>query len=130
MAYTGPREGTTGQSTTVTVGVGGVVRTVEARLLPDFDNDPDRTWPRRAMIDGVVATIGRGGARYPATLVLDRADPADPVARSRRTTVDAAGRTWAYHFGTIIRNRQATIGAWADLAPVTNASNQTRQAAR
>lgn len=73
-----------------------------------------------------VARIGLGAARYPTNLILFPVREGHPHHRGNEITTDTEGRKWQYHLGTCVRNRQATIVGWADVAGVTNYADQTR----
>jgi hypothetical protein len=113
---------------TVTIKLRGpfdVPRTVQADTITwqgeDKANDPDR-----AFVHGVVGTIGRGVARYPTTLLLNRVRDGDrPRPRTTKVT-DTDGRKWDFHLGTVIRNRQAMIVGWSDEVGITNYNDQER----
>lgn len=75
-----------------------------------------------------VSTIGRGGARYPASLDLWAVDDDHPAYRNNTVVTASDGTRWQYHLGTVTRNRQAQIVGWADTAGVTNEHDQTRTA--
>jgi hypothetical protein len=111
---------------TVALRLFGEIRTVE--IDPSISHSPEHpglAW--RATVLGFVATVGRGSARYPTALLLDRYR--EGINRPRRgttTVTDSVGRVWTFHLGTCVRNRQARIIGWADTAGVTNYANQTR----
>lgn len=102
----------------VTITVGGETRTVTMNLAASYGG----------VVGGVVAQIGRGWARYPAHVQLHRVEPGAPTPRGATRVTDSGGREWSYHLGTVVRNRQARIVAWADVAPATNDADQTRRA--
>lgn len=110
------------ETTTVTVTVGRETRTVEARAFSTLDA------AHSIFVDGVVASIGAGTARYPDMLRLARLQSGQATPQGATRVVDAEGREWSYHLATCIRNRQARIVGWADVLPVTNSHDQTRSA--
>lgn len=81
-----------------------------------------------AWVAGLVARIGNGRANYPATLTLWEVTDERPAREGQRTVTADDGSVWKFHLGTCIRNRQARIIGWADVAGVTNAHDQTRAA--
>jgi hypothetical protein len=118
----------TTESTTVkvTIELLGETREVEAEGYVSHHGDDRQGTIWRAPVPGLVATIGRGSARYPSTLLLDRLYDGDRNRPGTHKVTDTEGRTWTYHLGTCVRNRQAWITGWADVAGVTNAVDQTR----
>ena len=113
------------QAFNVTITVAGQTRTVRAEPFPNQEDDTD-TQPWRAVIPGFVAVIGRGAARYPAFILLDRWRGGDRPRPGTTTVTDEHGRQWTYHLQTCVRNRQAQITGWADTAGITNYYDQTR----
>jgi hypothetical protein len=102
--------------TTIEITIGHETRAI------DISDTPARTLTTgRIYLDGLtVATIGQGTARYPACLMLWTGDRA-----SNRVT-DSDGNHWSYNLTDTIRNRQARIVAWADVAPATNYNTQEK----
>lgn len=107
---------------TATIKVGGVAREVEVHAWGRGDS----TEPEVAVLHSVVGTIGRGAARYPTSLTLWRVEDGKRPHPGNEVTTDDAGRVWQYHYGTCIRNRQARIVGWADVAGITNTQDQAR----
>jgi len=110
----------TEQTTTVEITIAGDTRTVESHTYASLDET------HAIHVNGVVATIGRGTARYPDTLTLHRLRAGDRPRPGTTKVTDSEGREWTYHTQTCVRNRQARIVGWADAAGVTNAVDQTR----
>lgn len=107
--------------TRVTVTVGGVSRDVTAYSYAPL------AATHALHVDGVVAIIGRGTARYPAEIMLYRVEGSG-VHRGNATTADSVtGALWQYNLRTAVRNRQARIVAFADVAAPTNDADQTRR---
>lgn len=110
----------TKNTTMVTITVDGVTREVEASTYAPLDET------HSIHVYGVVAVIGRGRARYPSTVNLHRLRDEDPRRPGTTTVTDSEGRKWTYHLGTVVRNRQASVVAWQDVAPATNVSDNSR----
>ena len=100
-------------------------RTVQAETITwqgeDKAYDPDR-----AFVHGVVGIIGRGVARSPTTLILNRVREGDKPRQRTTKVTDTEGRNWDFHLGTCIRNRQALIVGWTDEVGMTNHNDQER----
>jgi hypothetical protein len=109
------------QRITVTITVGRETRTVQARTFSNLEEAN-----RVSVVDQVVATIGAGVARYPEFLYLSRLREGDRQRPGTTKVTDTDGRTWTYHMGTCVRNRQARIVGWADTAGITNYHDQER----
>jgi hypothetical protein len=105
--------------TTVQIAIAGVTRTVELGRISTWDNGDSYTF-----VHGVVATIGRGSARYADTI---RLVSSTKNFRTNKTT-DSNGTVWQYHLNTCVRNHQARIVGWADQAPATNEYGNARVA--
>lgn len=117
--------GGSSQAFNVTITVASQTRTVRAEPFPNREDDTD-TQPWRAVIPGFVAVIGRGAARYPAFILLDRWRDGDRPRPGTTRVTDEHGRQWTYHLQTCVRNRQARITGWADTTGITNYHDQTR----
>src|SRR5215472_2806125 len=92
----------------VTISLFGQTREIETK--GNLSRNPEREgtiW--RAPVPGFVAQIGRGVARYPVTLVLDRLYPGDRPRPGTTKLTDQLGRVFTYHLQTCVRNRQARI---------------------
>ena len=103
------------------ISVRGETRTVEATTWQPLDD-------AHALHTGKLftATIGRGVARYPAGLILFRVAEGERPQPGNKVVTDEAGRRWEYHMGAVVRNRQAMIVGWDDVATPTNLRDQTR----
>jgi hypothetical protein len=114
--------------TEITLTIGGVSRKVALEYLdPNERGERDKGYIT-GHASGVVATIGRGSARYPDMLSLWPVTDKRPAIRGNEIATAADGSVWQYHYGTCVRNRQAQIVGWAADMPVTNEQNQTRSA--
>lgn len=112
------------ETITVTLDLFGEQREVTVEGYVSHHDHPGTIW--RASVYGLVGTIGRGAARYPTTLLLNRLYDGDSAFRRGTVVTDQLGRKWTYHLGTVIRNRQATIVGWTDRAGATNYQDQER----
>ncbi len=111
-------------TTTVEITEFGTTRTVE--ILPLGSSDWTAAHGATTSYGVVVATIGRGVARYPDALRLFKLEEGQTAHRGNRTVTAANGLRFQYHLGTCIRNRQARIVGWADVAGITNHIDQAR----
>ena len=109
---------------TVTLNLFGESREVTVEGYVSYHDHPGTIW--RASVYGLVGTIGRGAARYPTTLLLNRLYEGDNPRNRGTQVTDQLGRIWTYHLGTVIRNRQARIVGWLDTAGATNYQDQER----
>lgn len=111
-------------TSTAPITINGVTRTVTISSYTSLDE----THVAHTPWNSVVATIGRGTARYPTALGLYPVRDGVPHHRGNTVTTDAEGRRWQYHLQTCVRNRQARIVGWNDGATAaTNAVDQTRR---
>ncbi len=107
-------------STTAPITVAGHTQTVAIYCYADnWDNGG---WTREIF----TATIGRGKARYPASIRLFPLAPDKKPSPGCRETVAANGIRFQYHLSTCIRNRQATINGWREREGITNKVSQER----
>lgn len=74
-----------------------------------------------------VATVGRGIARYPASVRFSLVTDGKIFAGCTKV-FDNQGNTFQYHLQTSVRNRPARIVGWADSKGITNYADQTRNA--
>lgn len=109
---------------TVTLNLFGEQREVTVEGYVSYHDHPGTIW--RASVYGLVGTIGRGAARYPTTLLLNRLYDGESAFRRGTVVTDQLGRKWTYHLGTVIRNRQAQIVGWKDTVGATNYQTQER----
>jgi hypothetical protein len=100
-------------------------RTVQAETIT-WQSEDKAYDPDRAFVHGVVGIIGRGVARYPTTLILNRVREGDKPRQRTTKVTDTEGRNWDFHLGTCIRNRQALIVGWTDEVGATNHNDQER----
>src|SRR4029077_15075707 len=91
----------------VTLTLFGETREVETEgfISHHRDEREGTVWP--APVSSLVGQIGRGSARYPATLLLNRLYDGDRKPFGTTEVTDSEGRRWTFHLQTCIRNRQA-----------------------